>query len=139
MGEGKGLEFVAKLELFGLEVAGVVLVGREVNGELLDDLEAVALEADDLARVVGHEPDPADAEVKEDLGAEAVVSEVHGEAELEVGFDGVEALLLELVGVELGWEADAASLLAHVEEDAAAFGFDAGEGGVELASAVAAA
>ena len=59
-------------------------------------------------------------------------------AERVVGFDGVEALVLELVGAELGHEADAAAFLLLVEQDAGAFVGDAGEREVELVVAVAA-
>ena len=59
-------------------------------------------------------------------------------AEFEVGFDGVEALVLELVGAELGHEADAAAFLLLVEQDAGAFVGDVAEGEVELVVAVAA-
>ena len=42
-----------------------------------------------------------------------------GKPELEVRLDGVEPLLLQLVGLELVQQADAAPLLRHVEEHAA--------------------
>ncbi len=57
----------------------------------------------------------------EDLCAHAVVAEVGGEAEFFVGFDGIEALFLEFVGVDFCGEADAAAFLAEVEEYAAFF------------------
>lgn len=136
--EGEGSEGVAELAALCFQVTLVVWVGVEAEGELLGDFEAVAVEADDLFGVVGEEADLADSEVVEDLGAHAIVAEVGGEAEFFVGFDGVEALLLEFVGVDLGGEADAAAFLAEVEEDAALAG-DELHGGVELATAVAAA
>ena len=74
----------------------------------------------------------------ENGGGELEAAEVGRVAELVVGFDRVEALILELVGAEFGHEADAAAFLLLVEEDAGAFGGDGAEGEVELVVAVAA-
>jgi hypothetical protein len=79
------------------------------------------------------------AEIGEDLCTETVIAEIHRETQPLVGLDGVEALLLEFVGAYLGSEADAAALLAHVEQNACAFLFDALHGLVELGTAIAAA
>ena len=78
-------------------------------------------------------------EVGQDLHADAIVAAVGGEAERLVRFDGVEPLLLlQLVGADLVAEADAAALLAHVDEDPAPFGGDLLERQVHLFAAVAA-
>ena len=42
---------------------------------LLDDLEAIAVEADDRALGIGEQDHPADAEVEQDLGTDAVVAQ----------------------------------------------------------------
>src|SRR5881394_1551433 len=59
-------------------------------------------------------------------------------AQFEIGFNGVEALVLKLVGAELGHEADAAAFLLLVEEDTGAGVGDGGHGELELLAAVAA-
>jgi hypothetical protein len=59
-------------------------------------------------------------------------------AELEIGLDGVEALVLQLVGAELGHESDAAAFLLLVDQDAGALFDDAIHGELELLAAVAA-
>ena len=60
-----------------------------------------------------------DAEVAQDLRADAVVAPVVLEAELEVGLDRVAPLILQRVGAHLVRQADAASLLVQVDEHAA--------------------
>ena len=60
-----------------------------------------------LRRVVGHQPHRRDAEVDEDLRADAVLARVGREAELEVRLDGVAALVLQRVGAQLVAEPDA--------------------------------
>ena len=56
-----------------------------------------------------------------------------GRPELEVGVDGVAALLLEAVGPDLVADADAAALVAaEVDDDAEALLGDQLHGGVEL-------
>lgn len=73
------------------------------------------------------------------LGADAVLAGVDGEAELDVGLDGVVAVVLEVVGAELLAEADAAALVAaEVDEDAAAGLVDELHRQVQLVAAVAA-
>ena len=74
----------------------------------------------------------------EDLVADPVVARVGGEAELEVRLDGVETLLLQLVRAQLVDQADAATLLRHVEQHAAALRLDLRERLLELLAAVAA-
>ncbi len=74
----------------------------------------------------------------EDRGGEFELAVVGAEAEAFVGFDGVEALVLQFVGAELGHEADAAALLLFVEQDAGALAGDEAEREVELVVAVAA-
>ena len=70
-------------------------VGRGLQRDPLDDLETVALEAAVLRRVVRHQPHRGDAEVDEDLRADAVLARIGREAELDVGLDGVAALVLQ--------------------------------------------
>ena len=77
-------------------------------------------------------------EVDEDLRADPVVAQVGGQAELEVGVDRVEPLLLELVGAQLVEQADPAALLGEVEQHAAALALDHRQRRLELLAAVAA-
>jgi len=101
-------------------------------------VDAGGLQGGYFFRIVRDEADGRDLEVLQDFGGELEVAIVGLIAELLVGFDRVEALVLEFVGAELGHEADAAAFLVFVEQDAGAFGGDAAEGEVELVVAVAA-
>lgn len=111
---------MAEFFFFGFEVFGVVGVGFDADGDLLGDFEAVTFEADEFAGIVGEEANFFEAEIDEDLGADAVFAQVHAVAELEVRLDGVEARFLELVGFDFGGKTYAAAFLTHVEDDAAA-------------------
>ena len=113
-------------------------VGSDLEGNALDDLEAVAADRHVLGRVVRHQAHLADAEVAQDLAADAVVADVRREAELLVRRDGVVPLVLQLVRLELVDEPDAAALLEQVEEDAPARLDDLLHGERELGAAVAA-
>ena len=79
------------------------------------------------------------AEVLQDLRADPVLPQVGRKAQLDVGLDRVEALLLKLVGLELVDQADAAALLAHIEQYAAALLLDLLHCSGKLLAAVAAA
>ena len=66
-----------------------MLIGLDLQRKRLDDFEAVAFEADALDRVVGEQAHLLDAELLEDLSADAVVTFVSLVAEVKVRFDGV--------------------------------------------------
>ena len=114
------------------------MLGGTSIGTCSTTLEAEALDAGDLARVVREDADRREPELGEDLGADAVLPRVGREAELDVRLDRVEPVLLELVGLQLRQEPDAAPLLGHVEQDAALLGGDPAERELELLAAVAA-
>ena len=77
-------------------------------------------------------------EVDEDLRADAVVAQVGRQPELEVGVDGVEPAVLQLVGAQLVEQPDPAALLGEVEQHAAALALDLRQRRLELLAAVAA-
>ena len=132
------IEDVAHLCLLGAEVALEGFLGHDFGGDALGDGDASGLEGCDFFGVVGDEADLGEAEELEDLGGELVGAAVGGEAEFDVGLDGVHALVLQLVSFEFGHEADAASFLLLVEEDAGAGLGDHAEGELELEAAIAA-
>src|SRR5581483_9549231 len=102
---------MAELVSFGAQVELVVFVGRELDRQLLYDVQSVSLDPHNLLGIVGQQTDCADAEVEQDLRADAVVAEVGAEAELLVCFHSIQPFLtLELVRLQLGKQANAASL-----------------------------
>ncbi len=135
-GEGGELEFVSHSGFLGFEVSAVVFTGRDDDGDFFDDGEAVAFDAIDLLRIVGHDTDLLEAEVSQDLRADAVVTFVGRQTEDFVGLDGVEAFFLEGVGVEFIGQADASAFLSEVDEDAFSGGVDGFHGVFELGAAV---
>src|SRR5690625_7332440 len=74
----------------------------------------------------------------QDLGANAVVTQVGGEAQAGVRFDRVGAVVLPVVGADLVQQADAAAFLPQVHEYAASFVSDSIERSITLDAAVAA-
>ncbi len=112
------------------------LVRFDFCGEALGDTDACGFKRLDLFRVVGDESDPVESQLCEDGGGQAEVAVVGAVAQLEVGFDGVEALVLQLVGTELCHEADAAAFLLFIQDEAGAVGDDCVEREVKLLAAV---
>src|SRR4029079_9285983 len=129
---------VSELIPLGGQIAPVLLVGSDLDRHLLDHLQPEAVDARELPRIVREDADRGQPEVGEDLVADAVLARILGQPELDVGLDGVHPLLLQLVRLELVEEPDAAALLGHVEEDAAALARDLVERLLELLAAVAA-
>src|SRR5207248_9506024 len=74
-------------------------------------LEPEALETSPLSGIVGKESNFRNPEVDQYLRAEAVVASVRREAEVDVGLDGIHPLVLKVIGLELGHQADATALV----------------------------
>ena len=123
-------------KIAGLKACGLCCEIMRDDGTMMRTTELLQLV--DLVRIVGEETHGLYAEFPEDLGADVVLALVALEAQGQVRLHGVHAPLLQCVGFQLVDEPDPAALLAHVEEDAAAFFFDLGHGGGELFPAVAA-
>src|SRR6267143_6815773 len=128
---------VSQLRLFGLEIFRVVRIGFATDWHLLHHLQAVAFQPDDLLRVVSQKTEPTHSEIEKDLRAEAVVSQIAGIPEPRVCLDRVESFLLQFVSVNFCREPYAASLLAHINQDTAAFLLNLPKRGVQLISAIA--
>src|SRR5262249_1279178 len=80
------------------EIAPVMRVDGRVERHAPFDLDAGAGEAVDLGRIVGHQPYAGAAEHVEHARGDRVVALVVVEAERGVGVDGVEPLVLQLIG-----------------------------------------
>src|SRR3546814_8002847 len=79
----EALQEVAHALALGAEVCDVLRVRGDDGGHPLGDLEAEALEAAVLGRVGGDDRHRGDAEVDEDLGADAVLAAVGRQAEVD--------------------------------------------------------
>src|SRR5699024_7124016 len=90
-----------------------------------------------FVRVVGQQVDSGDAELCQHFTRDAVVAFVLVEAQNPVGFNGVQPVVLKLVGTHLVGRANAASLLRQIEQGAAAALVEGGDTGLELRAAVA--
>ena len=95
-------------------------------------------ERGDLLRVVGDEAHGVDAEQLQCASGNFEDAAVRLVAELKIGLDGVETLILQLVGTQLGHQPDAAAFLLFVDQDAGAFVDDALHCQFELLTAIAA-
>src|SRR5262249_20783251 len=93
-------EQVPHLVLFRLQVTQVLGVQDRLDRDALHDLEPEAVEPDPLRGIVGHQADLVQAEVHQNLGANAVVPRIGGKPEVKVGLYGVHAVVLERVGLD---------------------------------------
>ena len=112
-------------------------MGMDLDRHALNNLQAKVAQAVDLGGVVGKQADALAAQAAQNLRATPVFAQVRGESEGLVGLNGVHAILLQAISLDLVDEADAAALLAHVEDDAATFLFNLRHGAVQLVAAVA--
>src|SRR3990170_1314262 len=130
---------VTQLVALRLQVAPVVGVGCGHQGHAGHHLQAISLQSGAFLGIIGEEAYLLEAQVHQYLHADAVIAPVGGKAERLVGLHRVQPqVLLEGVGAYLVTEADAAALLAHVDEHPATLGGDAVEGKLDLVATVAA-
>src|SRR5690606_35417698 len=136
----EGRQAMAELLLLRLEIAAVVHVRLGEDRHLIDDLEVVAVadERVELLGIVREEAHPPEAEILEDLNADAVIARIGSIAEREVRLDGVEPLVLKSVRFEFFEEPDPAPFLRQIDERAHALLLDLTQGEVELIPAFAA-
>lgn len=111
---------MAHLVLFRPEVGAGVVAGAGTAGDAFDYADAGFFELLDLVGIIREEADGADAQRFQCFGGEIVVARVGGKAQFAIGFDGVETLVLQLVGFYFVEQADAAAFLWKVEHDAGA-------------------
>ena len=132
-------EEVAHARLLGFEVAlGERRCGRDFGGDALDDANACSSSAAIFSGLLVMRRTACTSSSLSAFAGKFEDAAVGLVAELEVGLDGVEALVLQLVGAELGHQADAAAFLLLVDQDAGAFVGDALHRELELLAAVAA-
>src|SRR5262249_40356797 len=69
------------LEFFfrGADVFAISLVGRNLDRHALDDAQPVAIQTDDLFRIVGEESNLPDAQINQNLRADAVMTQIRAE------------------------------------------------------------
>jgi len=108
-----------QLLFLGPQVPSRDFGGVDLERHHLDDRQSVLRDAGELARVVAQEADGADAEVAQNLDADSVVAQVRLEPEADVRLDRVVPFVLQRVRANLVREADAASLLIQIDDDAA--------------------
>src|SRR5690554_1599128 len=97
---------------FGLKVGGVLGVLAKVVRNTFGNLDAGGAHGLDLGRVIGHQAHRGEAKVVKDRGGGAVLAPVHGEAQVRIRVDGVAALVLQRVGLDLAQNADSAALVS---------------------------
>ena len=124
--------------LLCLEVAFVFRMHGAFNVDPFQHGDALRLQGPDLEWIVGHEPDRLDAEVFQDPRGKGVFPLVRLVSQHDIGVHRIVSFVLQVVGFDLLGQADAAPLLAHVDNHAPAGFRDPAERQVKLFAAVAA-
>ena len=122
----------------GLQVLLVVLIGWKGVGDAILDHDAMRFQSGDLVRIVGHELDVREPEAAQHRRGGGVYPLVGTEAELLVRVDGIESVILQLVGAQLVDQADAAAFLRQVEQHAPAGRLNFRDSAAQLIATVAA-
>lgn len=131
------MKIVPHLFLLGTQVSFVDFVGLDDDGDGVHDFDAVGGEAHSLGGIVCDQTDMRGIEIAQDLRSDAVVALVSFETEFEIGFHGVAAEFLQMIGAQLVHQTDTTALLAHVEDQAFALFVHHLHGAVQLLAAVA--
>ena len=108
------------------------------EGHAFGDLDPVGAEFFDFGGVVGEEADALHAEVAQDVGGGPVFAFVGLVAEHQVGLDGIEPLVLQIVGAQLFCQPDPTAFLSQIDNGPLSEFSDALHGPVQLFAAIAA-
>src|SRR5262249_27286993 len=109
---------MSELRLLGAQIVDVPGMRRHLERSARDDADAVGLQASDLLGIVGEQADALDTEVAQDLRADAIVTQVFAEAQLEVRLDRVPPAILQGIRADLVGESDATAFLMQAYADA---------------------
>jgi hypothetical protein len=101
------------------QIADIFRSAQTRQPDSFDDLDAVTAEPSVLCRIVRHQAYVANAEMRKDLGADAVASRVHREPLGDVGVDCIHALILQGVSTDLVCQTDASALMTTQIHDSA--------------------
>ena len=127
-------------ELAGLgrEVSCVVRIVACFERNPVDNLEAELRQRVHLDRIVGHQAQPLNVQMRKHRFAHAVVAQVRIEPEPLVRFDRVGTLVLQLIRPDFVDQANPPTFLPQIQHNAGALGRDPFERALELCTAIAA-
>src|SRR5215471_4619930 len=108
-----------------------------MQGHAARYVDAGMSEAVELGWIVGQQPHPRAAEQLQHAHRDAVIAFVVVEAQHGVGVDGIETVVLQLIGADLVGEAEAAALLLQVKNDPTAMLLELRKRQAKLIAAVA--
>ena len=120
-----------------MHVELIVAVGSHLKWHVFNHFKTIALKSHTLYRVIGHQAHLGYSQYAQDVSAHAVVTFIGFKAQVDVGINGVIAVLLQLIGFDFVHQADASTFLIHIHEDAFAFFLYHLHGKVQLFAALA--
>src|SRR6185437_3899359 len=122
----------------GLQVALEGWFGGHIRRDALDNLDAHGLQRRHLLRIIGDQADGFHAHHLQHRRRQLILTAVGTIAEFQVGLNRIQPLVLQFVRLELRHQADAATLLVLIEQNARASIRDRGQRQFQLLPAVAA-
>ena len=122
--------------LLGVHIVLIELIRLNLNGDILYNFKAIGLKTYTLDRVVGHELHPVNSQFLKDRRAYAIIALVRVKTEVHIGIDGIKALLLKLICLNLCHETNASALLIEINDHAFALLINSLHGLVQLLTAL---
>ena len=87
-------------------------------------------------RIVGYQPNGADAKRFENLQCRRIIPFVAGKTEFEIGFNGIKSRILQAVRFQFIDQPDSAPFLSKINDNTASFFFNRFHGAVKLSAAI---
>src|ERR1700722_18684904 len=110
---------------------------RRLTRNLRGNFDAGVSYGANLARIVRQKADPPDVEIAQDRDRQTEIPVVRLESEGPIGLNGVDAGVLQLIGLQLRHQADASTLLIFVNHHATPFIGDSLQGHCKLVATIA--
>lgn len=110
------MEHVPHFLVFGIHVRFVLLVAGHLYRIAVHHFYTVMVQSEYLHRIVGHQDQLTDTQIRQDGTAHIVVAQIGLEAEGQIGLHSIHSPVLQLIGAELVDQSDAAALLTQIQQ-----------------------
>lgn len=117
---------------FGGKISSRMRIRWNIGAHTPRDFNPCRANRMNLVRIVGHQSQRANVEESKDFYRERIIAQVHRMSKPEIGFNGVEPLILQLIGAEFFIQAYTAAFLMIVDKHSGAFFRDSAQSKMKL-------
>ena len=132
------MQLMPHLLFLNIKIMLIILVWLHNNRHATANRNAIAGKTDALCRIIGNQTDARQAKISQNLCAHAIITQVRRKAQLHIRLHSIQTGILQRISTNLIRQANAAALLTHINDSAAAILLNHAQSSRQLVAAVAA-